>query len=225
MFNKRKSAAVLVMILSVVSLSMLTACSDFFVSENATDHVSLSATAAVITTNGVLGAQSLTLSATAVTVGGATSDVTTTATWASSDPSIATVDATGKITAVAAGTVTVSATSGGQSGKATVVVVTSSIGTFAVTPASVTLHLVSNPTSQQLTATLTLGSGSLDVTQIATWASDTTSVATVSNTGLVRGVAGSGNILGTPATANVTASIATVTGTLTASSKISVDGL
>jgi trimeric autotransporter adhesin len=223
MVELRKSAAILVVTLSVVALSTLTACGDFFVSNNSIDHVSLSATAVVLSSNTGGTAQSVPLSATAVSVGGISTDVTSTAAWASSNSGIATVDATGKVTAVAAGTATISATSGGAAGQATVIVVAGSIGTFSVTPGSVTLHTVSGPLTQQLTATLVTGSGSLDLTQIATWASDTTSVATVNTTGVVRGVVGGSNILGAASNAKVSATIQLAASTASASSNITVD--
>ena len=55
---------------------------------------------------------------------GTTSDITTQATWSSSNPSVATVNSSGLITAVAAGTATITATFGGMSGN-TVLKVTS----------------------------------------------------------------------------------------------------
>ena len=223
---KPKFAGGLVLFLSILALMTLTACGDFFVSDNAIDHVSLSATALVLSSNnGTTGAESKALSATAVSVGGSSSDVTSTATWTSSNAGVATVDASGKVTAVSAGTATISAKSGGATGSATVIVVATSIGTLSVTPASVTLHTTSGPTKQQLTATLSLGSGTVDVTSSATWVSDTTTVATVTTGGLVTGLVNNSNILGTASTAKVSATILTASGTLTASSNISVDPL
>ena len=223
---KRKLAAGLILILSVITLTTLTACGNFFVSNNAIDHVTLSATALVLSSNnGTTGAESKALSATAVNVGGSSSDVTSTATWSSSNVAIATVDATGKVTAVSAGTATISAKSDGATGQATVIVVASSVGTLAVTPGSVSLHTSSGPTTQQLTATLSLGSGSVDVTQTATWASDNTAIATVSTKGLVTGLVNTSNILGTANSAKVSATILTASGTQTASSTINVDPL
>src|SRR5512133_1857022 len=74
--HKRKLAAGLLLIVSVIGLTTMTACGDFFVSNDAVDHVSLSATALVLSSNnGSTGAESKALSATAVTVGGDTSDV------------------------------------------------------------------------------------------------------------------------------------------------------
>ena len=213
-------------IVVVIALS-LSACGNFFVSNSSIDHISLSSTALVLSSNSGTGTgvESKALSATAVNVGGESSDVTSTATWSSSNPAVATVSSTGTVTAVAAGTATISAVSNNAKGSATVIVVASSIGTLAVTPSSVTLHTSSGPATQQLTATLTLGSGTLDVSQHASWSSDPTTVATVSATGLVTGIANVGNILGTPSTAKVTASILGAAGPISGSSNISVDSL
>jgi len=215
------------LILAAVFALSFTACGDFFVSAGSTDHVTLSATALVLSSNSGVGSgvESKKLTATAVTVGGTSTDVSSTATWSSSSPAIATVDSTGTVTAVAAGTATISAKSGGATGKATVIVVASSVGAFNVTPTSVTLHTTTGPTTQQLAAIVTLGGGTVDVSKYATWSSDTTTVATVNSVGLVTGVANLNNILGTASTATVTAQIMGAGGLLQATSKISVDSL
>jgi trimeric autotransporter adhesin len=219
-----KSSAGLVIAIVAIALSTLTACDGFFVSNSATDHITLSATALVLSSNnGTSGAESKALSATAVSVGGESSDVTSSATWSTSNASVATVSASGTVTAVAPGTTTIAAKSNGATGSATVIVVATSVGTLAVTPASVSLHTSSGPTTQQLTATLSLGSGTVDVTEFANWSSDTTTVATVTTKGLVTGIANNGSIFGTASTAKVSATILTASGTQTASSTINVD--
>ena len=55
-------------------------------------------------------------SATATVSGGTSEDITTSATWSSSDPTIATVSATGLVTGVSQGTVVISAVFSGVSG-------------------------------------------------------------------------------------------------------------
>lgn len=224
---RRKLAATSVVAIVVVITLSLSACGNFFVSNDATDKVNLSATALVLSSNSGTGTgvESKALSATAVSVGGSSSDVTSTATWSSSNPAVATVSANGTVTAVAAGTATISAAFQGATGTATVIVVASSVGTLSVTPASVTLHTSSGPVKQQLTATLALGSGTVDVTQYATWSSDTTTVATVDSSGVVTGIANTGSIFGGASTAKVTATILGASGQISASSTISVDSL
>ena len=59
-------------------------------------------------------------------------------TWSSSDPSVATVDAQGLVTAAGNGTATITATAGSASGTATVMVA-QEVSTVAVSPAADTL--------------------------------------------------------------------------------------
>jgi uncharacterized protein YjdB len=116
-------------------------------------------------------------------------DITATATWTSSDIKVATVSATGLVTAVAAGTATITAKSGEQSGTSivTVTAAPSTVTSVAVTPSSVTL--TANGT-QQLQANANYSDHSAsDVTASAVWTSSDTTIATVSKTGLVSAVA------------------------------------
>jgi len=75
-----------------------------------------------------------------------------TVTWTSSDPAVATVSATGLVTAVAVGAATITATSEGQTGSATITITPVPVAVVAVTPAAAILTV---GLSQQLTATLT----------------------------------------------------------------------
>ena len=133
-----------------------------------------------------------------------------TVTWSSDDTDVATVDATGLVTAVTAGTATITATSNFDAtvtGTATITVAepTPSIGGIDIDPAEAALAIGDDV---QLTATPTGVVGSPDLT--VTWSSDDTDVATVDATGLVTAV--------TAGTATITATSnfdATVTGTAT----------
>jgi uncharacterized protein YjdB len=106
--------------------------------------------------------------------------------WSTSDPAIATVSATGLVTAVATGTVTITATSQGKAGSATL--------TIRVAVASVA---ISDPGTEpvapggtlQLTATAFDAGGVALVGRQFTWSSSSSAIATVDNTGLVKGVA------------------------------------
>jgi hypothetical protein len=211
------------LILSIVATLAFTACGNFFVSEDATDHITLSGTVLLLSTQGASGAESKQITATAFTVGGASSDVTSTGTWTTASAAVATVTANGTITAVGQGNTTVTIKSGGASSSIKVIVVASSIGAFNVTPASANLHLTSGPQTQQLSAIVTLGSGTLDVSDSAQWTTDASTVASVNNAGLVT-AQNSGSII-TSATANITATILGAGGNLTASSRITVDSL
>src|SRR5690349_20756629 len=73
--------------------------------------------------------------------GGLAFNVTSTATWTSSDPTVARSDGDGQIVAVAPGTVMVTAARDGQSGTALVKIIAAPISTLEVTPATVTLGM------------------------------------------------------------------------------------
>src|SRR3989441_1042630 len=110
-------------------------------------------------------------------------------TWASNAPGVATVNGSGLVTGVAAGTATLTATSEGQSGTATVTVT-------AVPPVPVVSVTVSPATASvqvgqtvQLTATPKDASGTPLAGRVVTWASNAPGVATVNGSGLVTGVA------------------------------------
>jgi uncharacterized protein YjdB len=104
-------------------------------------------------------------------------------TWKSSDPTVATVSATGLVTAVKAGTATVTVTTadGGKTASCAVTVTTPVVAVTGVSLAPTTLPLFAgNPgTSAVLSATV---APSTATNQNVTWSSDNTSVATVSAT-------------------------------------------
>jgi len=129
----------------------------------------------------------LQLTATATYSDLATEDVTASTTWASSDASILTVSSSGLVTAVAPGTATVTATSGSVAGSTTVTVTAATLKSIAVTPPNPS---AAKGTTLQLTATGTYSDNSTqDITGQVTWASSTTTVATVSNTAGSQGLA------------------------------------
>ncbi len=137
---------------------------------------------------------------------GSTQDLTASATWSSSIPSVGTVSnsagSQGLATAVAAGSTTISATILGQTGTSVLTVSTASLTSIAVTPSPAA---VAAGTTVQMTATGSYSDGSvLNVTSSATWTSSNTSVATVSSAGLATGVAAG--------SATVTASLFGVSG-------------
>jgi len=106
-------------------------------------------------------------------------------TWASDNAAVATVSATGLVTAAGVGTATLTATSEGQSGAATVTVLPVPVASVSVTPPS--LGLTVGQTGQ-LTATPRDAAGNPLTGRVVTWASDNAAVATVSATGLVTAV-------------------------------------
>jgi len=127
------------------------------------------------------------LTATGALAGGGTSNFSGIAAWASSDPTKATVSSTGLVTAVAEGSVSITATASGFTDDCAVTVTPPNITGISVTPATAAL---APGGAQQCTATANLsGGGTLDVTSTATWTSGTPAVATVSSTGRITAVA------------------------------------
>ena len=122
--------------------------------------------------------------------------------WSSSNPGVATVAGNGQITAVSAGTTTVSATSEGRTGSATLTITPVPVASVTVTTPLATLTV---GTSTQAVATLRGADGSSLIDRPVTWGTSAPSVATVSN-GLITAVA--------PGTAVISASSEGRTGTL-----------
>ncbi len=109
-----------------------------------------------------------------------------TLTWASSAPTVATVDASGSVTGVAPGTATITATSGTASASATVTVTPVPVATVAVTPASDTLASFGDTVTYH--ATVKDASGNTLTGRTVTWTTSNDTVATVSSSGLVTAV-------------------------------------
>jgi hypothetical protein len=111
-------------------------------------------------------------------------DVTTQATWSSSNQAVATVSATGLVTSQSGGTsATITATFQSVTGSAGVTVAAPPVQQLAIT--GNTIFTTRNQTSQ-LTATATLAGGATqNVTATAVWAVSNTSVASVSSSALL----------------------------------------
>jgi len=132
-----------------------------------------------------------------------------TVTWSSSNPSVAVADVNGKVTGVAPGSATITATSEGKSGTATITVTNVPVASVTVTPASAS---VAAGQTVQLTATAKDANGNTLSGRVVTWSSSSASVATVTGSGLVTGVtAGSATITATSEGQSGTSTI-TVTG-------------
>ena len=118
-----------------------------------------------------------------------------TITWSSGSTAVATVSASGLVTAVAAGAATITATSEGQSGSATITVSTVPVAAVTVSPATASVQVGQ---TVQLTATPKDANGNPLSGRTVTWASSNTAVATVSASGLVTGkTAGTATITAT----------------------------
>ena len=109
-------------------------------------------------------------------------------TWTSDAPNVAAVSATGLVSGVAAGNATVTATSEGQNGTATVNVTVAPVAAVTVSPNSASLVVGA---TVQLGATLKDANGNTLTGRAITWASSSPTAATVTPAGLVAGM-GSG---------------------------------
>src|SRR5205823_1334978 len=109
-----------------------------------------------------------------------------TVTWASGNPSVATVSPSGQVTGVAPGTAPITATSEGKSGTATLTVTSVPVASVSLSPATATIRVGQ---TMQLTATPKDSAGNTLTGRVVTWGNSNTSVATVSGSGLVTSVA------------------------------------
>ncbi len=120
---------------------------------------------------------------------GSTADITTQAVWTSANSAVASVDARGNVTGVAAGSATVIATLQGVSNSATLQVTAPArtLGSIAVSPVTSTLQ---TGATGQFTATATYSDGtSAPLFSGVTWSSSNTAVATVDASGKATSVA------------------------------------
>jgi uncharacterized protein YjdB len=126
------------------------------------------------------------------------------ATWSTSSAAVATVSAAGLVTAVGAGSATITATIEGVNGATTITVNPPPVVTarVEVTPSSATIAIGG---TRQLAAVAFDASGAARTGRSFTWTSSAPGVATVSAAGLVTAVSGG--------TATITAADGTVTGT------------
>jgi uncharacterized protein YjdB len=125
---------------------------------------------------------------------GSSTNISSTATWSSSNTAVATVDGTGLVTAVAAGTANITASSGGFTSNASAITVAAAaMNALNLTPINPSI-IVGQTLAYTATATYT-DTSTGDVSSTSTWTSSNTAVATVSSTGVVTGIgAGSATI-------------------------------
>ena len=124
--------------------------------------------------------------------------------WSSSAPSVASVSASGLVTAATLGTTVVTAASGNKVGVATITVIPPPIASITVSPAIDTILIGE---SLQLVPTMRDASNNIVTGRTINWTSSATTIATVSSSGLVSGI-GDGNVI---VTASVDSRIATST--------------
>jgi uncharacterized protein YjdB len=129
-------------------------------------------------------------------------------TWLSTDPAVATVNASGLAIGIALGTATIVVTSEGKAGSATITVTPEPVASVTVSPASASILVGA---TRQLSVVTKDAAGNPLTGRVVTWSSSNTAVVTVSGSGLVTGTAaGSATITATSegqsgsATINVT---------------------
>ncbi|KAA6457835.1 hypothetical protein DYQ86_20910 [Acidobacteria bacterium AB60] len=147
------------------------------------------------------------LKATGTYNNGTTADISSQVSWSSSNTGVATVSASGMLSAVAAGSSTITASMNGVNGTTSLTVTAPGSGktlsSIAITPANATFVVGG---TQQFTATGSYSDGSTaDLTATATWSVTNTGVATITAAGLATGVSAG--------TASVSAVAQGVTGT------------
>jgi hypothetical protein len=140
---------------------------------------------------------------------GSTAILTSTAAWASSNTTFATIAAGGLATALKQGTTTITATVSGVTGTTTLTVTAPVLDSIAVTPANASVPL---GTLTQFTATGTYSDGSTqNLTSTVTWSSSNTTTATITAAGVV-----------TALTLNGTTTITATSGTVSGSTGLTV---
>jgi hypothetical protein len=143
--------------------------------------------------------------ATGINSDGTAQSLTGSATWASGNPGVATVNSSGLATGVAGGSASITASYGGFSGNATLTV--AALQSISVTPAA---PVVVAGSTLQFSATGNYSGGiTQPFTSVATWSSGNTGIATVSTSGLATGVAAG--------SATITATSGAVSGSVTLS--------
>ncbi|MCI0437240.1 MAG: Ig-like domain-containing protein [Gemmatimonadetes bacterium] len=124
--------------------------------------------------------------------------------WASGNAAIASVDGTGRVVALAPGTTNITATSGGQSGQATVTVTSTGVATVRIEPRSLSMVIA---TTFQLAVRAFDPGGAELLGRTVTWSALNPGVATVDPNGLVRAIV--------PGQGRIVASIEGITDTAT----------
>jgi 6-phosphogluconolactonase (cycloisomerase 2 family) len=139
-----------------------------------------------------------------------TQDLTTSASWSASDPSVVAISnaagTQGLAATLATGSVTVTASVGTVSGSTDFTVTPATLVSIAVIPA---MPGIADGTALQFAATGTYTDGTTQpLTQTATWSSSDTTVATISNAAGTNGLAGSA----AQGTATITATVGSIAG-------------
>jgi len=149
-----------------------------------------------------------------------TQDLTGSATWASANTSVATVNNGGMAASVQPGSSDISAVYGGKSAATTLTVTPATLVSIAVTP---TNPSIVKGTTRQFAATGTYTDNSTqDLTASASWSSSNTGVATISDSTGSKGLAASASVGTTTITAAYSGKNETTTLTVTAPTLASI---
>lgn len=152
------------------------ACQGFFV-----DPALMSVTVTPPTPS-IAEGMTLQMTATGTYEDGTTKTITASATWSTSDGTIATVNNTGVVAGVAPGSASISASSGAVSGSTNVTITLSGLVSIQVTPTNAS---ISSAQTQQFKAMGKLQNGQQeDITTAVSWNSSRTNVATIDAAGL-----------------------------------------
>ena len=195
-------------VLTLLAMFLIVGCNDFFTSGDSITSLTISPVSRLAAVGDTIN-----YTATGTTVNGDTKDITSSATWTSSDTSKATIDSSGQATAVAAGTTTISAKQDDGSATGSLLVTATQLSTITVTPTDPSVSLTTG--TQQFTATGNFSDGSTqNLSNVVQWTSGTTSVATISKTGLATLIA--------TGTSQITASVTTGTGSVSGNTTLTV---
>lgn len=192
------------LVLSLIPIFLVSGCNGFFTSGNAVASITVSPASRLSATG-----KTINFTANGTTVNGASEDVTSTATWKSSNNSVATVSG-GAVTTVSAGTASITATQDSETGTANLIVTASSLSSISLSPSSPSV--LQTALTQQFTAQGTFADGStMDLSNQVQWTSSSTNVATINSSGAATLVAAGQTTI----TATVTTDSGVVTGTTT----------
>ncbi len=195
----RKRRLVLATVVAVALCLMCAGCTGFFINP-AISSVFITPSAGTIAVSSTLQ-----LIATATYSDQSTSPLSGSEVgWSSSDTTVATVSNGGLVTGVATGTATITASSRGVSGTASITVTIQNLTSITINTTPGSAIPQSTATISGVPATLQFyayanGSASQDITNAVTWSSSNTSVATISS-----GLSGGGNGLATSVAAGTT---------------------
>lgn len=200
--NSRATVAFVALLLCAL---LVFGCDDFFVDEADLASISISPASDTIEV-----AETQQFTATGTLTGGGTRDVTTTATWASSNTAIATVNASGVAVGVSPGSANITANQGGVSASVSLTVDPPALSAITITPTNPANDppVINVNETQQFAANGDFADFTTkDITTAVTWTSSSTNVATITSAGLATGLAAG--------TTTITATLGSVSDSIT----------